>query len=366
MSETIYVEKNKSSRFGIYFQEGLQNWDEFAKENSFSDIALLCDKSECALEWKQFLKAKTEVLLEINAEEFVLCSQTAHNIQDFIETNADKTFVVLAENFLMNYLQEVIMTRFGSQKLTYVCVPVSPLAQFENFSIVPKVDEKGELVAKELLPIAVYMDTSILAKCSPHAFLEGMAGAFRLAVSYKANLFEWMISNLYELLDSEREGICELIERAMLVQKYRIEKNTALERSYPLFAEDIFKLIYEKKDLFSKADILSYAMITQAFLSWKTGHLSMEEYYEVRDMFVAFGLGISETEVSTDDWMCLLENAEKQSAIQIGTAVKDNVESPKKCFYIRKIGKMLLDDAPTKELYRDAFEQLYFNENEND
>ena len=71
-------------------------------------------------------------------------------------------------------------------------------------------------------------------------------------------------------------------------------------------------------------------------------------------MFVAFGLAITETFATDEELMDALERTESDLI-----AGKEGV-------YIRKLGKMVIMNAPSKELIKEAFGQIYYNEYENE
>jgi len=223
-------------------------------------------------------------------------------------------------------------------------------ALFQDISIRPLIDENGETIRKEWYPQAVYVDVSVLAKTSPLEFRNAIASAFKLAISHKASMFEWMISNMYELTDCVEEAICELLERGFNVMKERIEKDTAKERAISVYAKDFYALMKKADSELSFADCMSLALVCQTYLSWKKDLISMEEYYEIRDMFVFFGLSITETFATADELTDILMNSDA------------DIIKRENCVYIRKLGKTVVDASPSKELIKEALEQIYYNE----
>lgn len=349
MYETIYVEKNKSSRFGIHFYLNASQWKVFL-EHSGVDInkaSVICNAELKNEAWKTLAD-------EMPKEEvFGVSNDNRSELRRFLDEKKNtNTFIIFNEPLVMDALQVVITA--ADAKLSFICIPVTPFAQFAGISILPKCEENGEVICKELLPKAVYVDVSVLKEASPVSFQGGIAAAFRLAISYKASLFEWMISNMYELMDAEDEALYELLERGYTVYKERIEKDTAKERSLPVFAGNFYKLLsaMASPDV-SEADLWALSMLCQAYLSWKKDLLSMEEYYEIRDMFVFFGLGITETFVTDVEMFDMLKK-------------QDNALLNAKNIYIRKIGKLLMEEAASEELIKDALLQIYFNEMENE
>ncbi len=344
MYETIYIEKNKSSRFGVYFYQDSTQWNVFeeicgiAKENT----AVICNNYIKNDAWKAFADsyANADVLrLKENEEATVL--------HDFLIEKKNYTFIILADSFVMNYLYENITAEEG--KISFISVPVTPCALFDGITIRPQTDAQDLVLRKELFPKAAYVDVSLLSKATPLEFQDGIASAFRLCVSHKASMFEWMISNMYELTDNEEEAVCELLERGFNVWKERIEKDTAKERALTIYGEEFYNLLkLADKDL-SEAELISLSVVCQTYLSWKKELISMDEYYEVRDMLVFFGLSITET----------FATAEKMLKIWKEKISINNKESTA---YIRKVGKVILESVSSVELVKEALEQIYYDE----
>lgn len=76
----------------------------------------------------------------------------------------------------------------------------------------------------------------------------------------------------------------------------------------------------------------------------------MEEYYEIRDMFVPFQLPISADNLDADRIVELTKSDKKMRAGQIRFVLLD------------KIGRAVLDDTVTEAEMREAIEELSFKE----
>ena len=76
----------------------------------------------------------------------------------------------------------------------------------------------------------------------------------------------------------------------------------------------------------------------------------MEEYYEVRDMFVPFNLPISIDNISPEE-ICQLTKSDKK--MQNGQI---------KFVLLKKIGKAFIDETVTDEEMMDAIREIYYSE----
>ena len=78
--------------------------------------------------------------------------------------------------------------------------------------------------------------------------------------------------------------------------------------------------------------------------------LSMEEYYEVRDMFVPFYLPISVDDIDPQEILRLTKSDKKMESGKI------------KFVLLKKIGKAVLDTSVTDEELLAAINEIYFSE----
>ena len=78
----------------------------------------------------------------------------------------------------------------------------------------------------------------------------------------------------------------------------------------------------------------------------------MEEFYEIRDMFVPFNLPISADELDVEQILSLTRSDKKMRGGQIRFVLLD------------KIGHALLDDTVTEDEMRAAIEELNFRDGE--
>ena len=78
----------------------------------------------------------------------------------------------------------------------------------------------------------------------------------------------------------------------------------------------------------------------------------MEEYYEVRDMYVPFYLPISIDNINPEEILALTKSDKKAQNHTI------------KFILLKKIGKAIIDDTVTDEEILAAIKEIYFDEEE--
>ena len=87
-----------------------------------------------------------------------------------------------------------------------------------------------------------------------------------------------------------------------------------------------------------------------AFISWKREMLSMEEYYEIRDMFVPFNLPITIDNIDPEEILRLIASDKKVEGDKI------------KFILLKKVGKAVIDTSVTKEEIMAGIQEIYFSE----
>ena len=163
----------------------------------------------------------------------------------------------------------------------------------------------------------------------------------------------WLLDNMYEICDRNPETLKEMVFRSCLVKKQVVEKDPEEkgERALLNFGHTIGHAI-EKAKHFSlyHGECVALGAVAAAYISYKRGMLAMEEYYEIRDMFVPFNLPISVEEINPDEIVRLTRSDKKMEAGQI------------KFVLLKKIGKAVIDNTVTEQEILEAVNEIYFSE----
>jgi 3-dehydroquinate synthase len=101
----------------------------------------------------------------------------------------------------------------------------------------------------------------------------------------------------------------------------------------------------------SHGECVALGCVAASFISWKRELISMEEYYEIRDMFVPFGLPIS------------VEDIDKDAVLEITKSDKKSDSDKVKFILLKKIGKAFIDDTVTRQEMSDALDEIIYIEN---
>jgi len=165
--------------------------------------------------------------------------------------------------------------------------------------------------------------------------------------------YEWLLDNMYEIHDRDIDVLIEMIIKSCTIKKLVVEKDPKEqgERALLNFGHTIGHAI-EKAMNFEMlhGECIALGMVAAAHISWKHNWLSMDEYYEVRDMFVPFNLPITIDSVDPEEILRLTKSDKKMDAGQI------------KFVLLKKVGKAVIDKTVTDEEILEAIREIYFSD----
>ena len=238
----------------------------------------------------------------------------------------------------------------------FVQIPTTLIAQSDS-SIGGKtgVDFDGykNMVGAFYMPKLVYMNVSVLKELDDRQFYAGFAEVMKHGLIKDAMFYEWLLDNMYEIHDREEAVLEEMVMRSCTVKKLVVEKDPKEqgERALLNFGHTIGHAI-EKAMHFEMlhGECISLGMVAAAYISWKHNWLSMDEYYEVRDMFVPFNLPISIDSINPEEILRLTKSDKKMESGQI------------KFVLLKKVGKAVIDRTVTDEEILEAIREIYFSD----
>lgn len=238
----------------------------------------------------------------------------------------------------------------------YVQIPTTLLAQADS-SIGGKTGVDFEayknMVGAFKIPRLVYMNISTLQTLEERQFYAGFAEIMKHGLIKDEAFYLWLLDNIYEICDRNPETLKEMVFNSCLIKKQVVEKDPEEkgERALLNFGHTIGHAI-EKAKHFSlyHGECVALGAVAAAYISHKRGLLAMEEYYEIRDMFVPFHLPISVEEINPEEIVRLTRSDKKMEAGKI------------KFVLLKKVGKAVIDDTVTEQEILDAVNEIYFSE----
>ena len=240
--------------------------------------------------------------------------------------------------------------------IDYVQIPTTLLAQTDS-GIGGKtgVDFDGykNMVGAFKMPRLVYMNLAVLKTLDDRQFFAGFAEVMKHGLIKDASFYEWLISNMYEICERDMDTLEEMVMRSCTIKKLVVEKDPTEQGDRALlnFGHTIGHAI-EKAQNFElyHGECVALGVVAAAYISWKKELLSMEEYYEIRDMFVPFYLPIT------------VENIEPEQIVELTKSDKKMEDGKLKFVLLKKIGKAVIDRSVTEEEILAAVKEIYYSE----
>lgn len=240
--------------------------------------------------------------------------------------------------------------------IDFVQVPTTLLAQSDS-SIGGKtgVDFDGykNMVGAFHMPRLVYMNLATLKTLDARQFYNGFAEVMKHGLIKDAIFYEWLIDKMYEICERDLDTLEEMIMRSCTVKKLVVEKDPTEqgERALLNFGHTIGHAIEKYKNFtLSHGECVALGCVAAAFISWKHELLTMEEYYEVRDMFVPFNLPIS------------VEDIDPQEVLRLTKSDKKMKDGTLQFILLKRVGKAMRDTSVTDEDILAALDELTFKD----
>lgn len=240
--------------------------------------------------------------------------------------------------------------------IDFVQIPTSLLAQADS-SIGGKtgVDFDGfkNMVGAFYMPRLVYMNVGVLKTLDDRQFFSGFAEIMKHGLIKDAAFYEWLLDHMYEICERDTDTLLEMVEKSCNIKKLVVEKDPTEkgERALLNFGHTIGHAIEKAKNFsLTHGECVALGAVAAAFISWKHDLLSMEEYYEVRDMFVPFNLPIS------------IEDIEPQEILRLTKSDKKMEGDSIKFVLLKKVGKALIDRTVTDEDILNAICEIHYVE----
>jgi len=240
--------------------------------------------------------------------------------------------------------------------IDFIQIPTTLLSQCDS-SIGGKtgVDFDGykNMVGAFYMPKLVYMNLSVLNSLSDRQFFSGFAEVMKSALLKDASFYEWLIEKMYEICEKDPDTLKLMVYNSCNIKRMVVEKDPTEkgERALLNLGHTIGHAIEKAKNFeLLHGECVALGTVAAAFISWKHELLSMEEYYEIRDMFVPFYLPISVDNIDPENILKLTKSDKKMSSGHI------------KFVLLKKIGKAIIDETVSDEDIINAVNELVFNE----
>ncbi len=364
MAERLPILMNKKPCYDIVFSKGFEELPEELKAFDVADrkICIVTDSNVDELYGEQVLN-----LLQNSCAKAVKYAFPAGEESKNLDTVKEVYKFLIEEKFdrkdmLVALGGGVVGDLTGFTAATYlrgidfIQIPTTLLAQADS-SIGGKtgVDFDGykNMVGAFKMPRLVYMNISVLATLEDRQFFSGFAEIMKHGIIKDSIYYEWLIENMYEICERDPDTLLEMVQRSCNVKKLVVEKDPTEQGDRALLnlGHTIGHAIEKAKNFtLYHGECVALGTVAAAYISWKKEMLTMEEYYEIRDMFVPFYLPISVDGIDAQEILKLTKSDKKMESGKI------------KFILLKKIGKAVIDTTVTDEEILSAIEEINFSE----
>jgi 3-dehydroquinate synthase len=364
MSTTLTVNYDKKPCYDIIINNSFDELSDKVKELGFEGrkIAIITDTNVKPLYADDISKLMTDVSSNIivhaikAGEENKNLSEIEKIYQVLIENHFDRHDLIVALG------GGVVGDMAGFTAATYlrgiafIQIPTTLLAQTDS-SVGGKtgVDFNGykNMVGAFHMPKLVYINTSTLNSLDGRQFASGFAEVMKHGLIKDSNFYTWLLDNMYEINDKDPEVLMEMIQRSCEIKKAVVEKDPTEKGDRVLlnYGHTLGHAIEKAKNFeLLHGECVALGAIAAAFISWKKEMISMEEYYEIRDMFVPFNLPIS------------IEDLDAKEVVKLAKSDKKADSDKIRFILLKNIGKAVVNTEVSEDEMIKALEEIIYVE----
>ena len=239
--------------------------------------------------------------------------------------------------------------------IDFIQIPTTLLAQADS-SIGGKtgVDFDGykNMVGAFKMPRLVYANVDFTKSLDARQYASGFAEIMKSALIRDCDYYVWLIHHMVEIRERDSETLSEMLYRSNEIKKAVVEADPYEkgERMLLNFGHTIGHAL-EKYLNFEMlhGECVALGCVAASYISYQRGYLTWEEYYEVRDMFVPFGLPIS------------LESIDAPEVLRLTKSDKKAVDGHVRFVLLRGIGDAFVDRTVTDEEILSGIREIDFS-----
>lgn len=239
--------------------------------------------------------------------------------------------------------------------IDFIQIPTTLLAQVDS-SIGGKTgvdfDQYKNMIGAFHMPRLVYMNLSVLKTLDDRQYASGMAEILKHGLIKNSGYYEWLINRFYEINERELDVVEKMVEESCKIKRDVVQRDPTEkgERALLNFGHTLGHAIERYKDFsMLHGECVALGCVAASYISWKRGMLPMEEYYEIRDMFVPFGLPISIEDIRPEE---ILEAARSDKKMENGKI---------KFILLRQIGDAVADSSVTFDEMGAALKEIHYS-----
>lgn len=198
-------------------------------------------------------------------------------------------------------------------------------------------------------PKMVYMNVSVLQTLSDEQFACGMAEILKHGLIRDSDYYEWTINHMFEIKDREISVLMKMIAGSCRIKRDVVERDPTEkgERALLNFGHTLGHAIEKLKNFtLMHGQCVAIGYLAAAYISWKRQLISTEEFFEIRDMNIGFGLPVSFGGLDTADIIAVTRSDKKMDQGHV------------KFILLKGIGHAFIDHTVTEQEMTEAVQYL--------
>lgn len=236
--------------------------------------------------------------------------------------------------------------------IDFIQVPTTLLSQVDS-SIGGKtgVDflQYKNMVGAFYMPKMVYINTSVLQTLPKEQFQSGMGEVIKHGLIKNREYYDWLKENRDAICDLQKDVMEELIYESCKIKQQVVEEDPKEKgiRAHLNFGHTIGHAV-EKLSGFSlyHGQCVAVGMHAAAFISYRQGKLSLEDYEDILSVIRQFGLPLTVSDNRKEDILAATKSDKKMDGNKIKFVV------------LHKLGEAAIDTSLTDEMLMEAISEI--------
>ncbi|MBS6395546.1 MAG: 3-dehydroquinate synthase [Clostridiales bacterium] len=182
--------------------------------------------------------------------------------------------------------------------IDFIQIPTTLLAQVDS-SIGGKTgvdfDDYKNMVGAFHMPKLVYMNLNVLETLSERLFAEGMAEIIKHGLIQDREYYEWLMAHREDILKRDYEALRHMIHGSCQIKRRVVEEDPTEQgiRAWLNFGHTAGHAVEKLKNFaLYHGECVSIGCVAAAWISWKRGHLSLEEREGIEHTLQSFSLPV--------------------------------------------------------------------------
>lgn len=191
--------------------------------------------------------------------------------------------------------------------IRFVQIPTTLLSQVDS-SIGGKTGVDFEsyknMVGAFHQPSLVYSNIGALLTLDNSQFASGMGEVLKHGIIRSSAYYEYLLDHMEQIESRDLTVMKAVVAGSCAIKRSVVESDPQEkgERAILNFGHTLGHAIEKMKNFtLPHGHCVALGCVTAAYISWQRGYIDSDTFYEIRDMFVGFGLPISYDSLNADD-----------------------------------------------------------------